>query len=98
MVNIDGVIYGNTRCDINGTDPNRKWIKNPNAFLHPLLCAIRKIVNNLIFDGYEIDYFLDLHAHSKKFGTFIYGCKGFDEIENHQFAWIMSKVLDKFLF
>jgi len=30
MANIDGVIYGNSRCDISGSDCNRKWTKNSN--------------------------------------------------------------------
>jgi murein tripeptide amidase MpaA len=25
MVNVDGVIYGNFRCDITGFDLNRRW-------------------------------------------------------------------------
>lgn len=29
MVNPDGVIIGNSRCNINGFDLNRQW-KNPN--------------------------------------------------------------------
>ena len=37
MVNVDGVIYGNSRCDISGTDVNRKWTRNPNKFLYPVL-------------------------------------------------------------
>lgn len=49
MVNIDGVIYGNSRCDITGSDVNRKWTKSFNQFLYPVLTAIKKMVNNLIF-------------------------------------------------
>lgn len=49
MVNIDGVIYGNSRCDIAGSDVNRKWTKNPNQFLYPIINAIKKMVSNLIF-------------------------------------------------
>jgi len=54
MVNIDGVIYGNSRCDISGSDGNRKWTKNPNTFLYPIISAIKKLANNLIFEGSEI--------------------------------------------
>lgn len=25
MVNVDGVIYGNFRCDVTGVDLNRRW-------------------------------------------------------------------------
>lgn len=49
MVNIDGVIYGNCRCDITGSDINRKWTKGTNQFMYPIITAIKKMVNNLIF-------------------------------------------------
>ena len=52
MVNIDGVIYGNSRCDITGSDVNRKWTKSLNQFLYPIVIAIKKMVNNLVFEGY----------------------------------------------
>ena len=29
-------------------------------------------------EDYEIEYFLDLHGHSRKLGSFIYGCKTYD--------------------
>ncbi len=48
MVNIDGVIYGNSRCDISGSDCNRKWTKNSNQVLYPTVSAIRKLVTELI--------------------------------------------------
>jgi hypothetical protein len=25
MINTDGVIHGNARCELIGTDPNRRW-------------------------------------------------------------------------
>jgi hypothetical protein len=98
MVNIDGVIYGNSRCDITGSDANRKWTKNPNQFLYPIITAIKKMVSNLTLEGYEIDYFIDLHGHSRKLGSFIYACKNYDEIESRMFPWIMSKLNNKFSF
>jgi hypothetical protein len=52
MVNVDGVIYGNSRCDISGADCNRKWTRNPNIYLYPIISAIKKLVDNVIFDGY----------------------------------------------
>lgn len=52
MANIDGVIYGNSRCDIAGSDANRKWTKGSNQFLYPVITAIKKMVSNLIFEGY----------------------------------------------
>jgi murein tripeptide amidase MpaA len=40
MINVDGVIYGNFRCDLSGMDLNRCW-KNANKLIHPHLYAIK---------------------------------------------------------
>lgn len=98
MVNIDGVIYGNSRCDITGSDINRKWTRNPNKFMYPIVSAIRTTFLRLTMEEYSIEYFIDLHGHSRKMGSFIYGCKAFDDIQARQTAWIMSKINSKFLF
>ena len=34
MINVDGVIYGNFRCDITGFDMNRRW-KDTSKLMHP---------------------------------------------------------------
>jgi len=31
-------------------------------------------------------------------GSFIYGCRGFDELETKQFSWIMSRLNKQFSF
>jgi hypothetical protein len=80
MANVDGVIYGNSRCDISGCDINRKWTKNPNKFLFPINSSIRKLFQNIIAENYSIDYFIDLHGHSRRLGSFIYTCKTANEI------------------
>ena len=41
MVNIDGVIYGNFRCDLAGYDLNRRWTK-PSLLIHPHLYKIKQ--------------------------------------------------------
>lgn len=96
MANIDGVIYGNSRCDIPGSDANRKWTRGSNQFLYPVISALKKLVGNLIFEGHEVEYFIDLHGHSRKLGSFIYACKSYDEVETRMFSWIMAKVNPKF--
>jgi hypothetical protein len=40
MVNIDGVIYGNSRCDLTGMDLNRRW-HNPSKLFHPQIYNIK---------------------------------------------------------
>lgn len=44
MVNPDGVIHGNTRCEITGVDPNRMW-KKPVKRLCPAIVAIKKAIS-----------------------------------------------------
>jgi murein tripeptide amidase MpaA len=46
MVNVDGVIYGNFRCDISGFDLNRQW-RLPNRILHPQIWALKNIIYNI---------------------------------------------------
>lgn len=46
MVNVDGVIYGNFRCDISGFDLNRQW-RLPNRILHPQIWALKNSIHNL---------------------------------------------------
>lgn len=63
MINVDGVIYGNFRCDLGGYDLNRCW-KNTSSLLQPHINKIKQIIykiNNIS----KIDFFLDLHTHSK---------------------------------
>jgi murein tripeptide amidase MpaA len=40
MVNVDGVIYGNFRCDLAGFDLNRTW-KSPYQSIHPQVHGIQ---------------------------------------------------------
>ena len=41
MLNVDGVIHGNSRCDISGLDLNRQW-PFPSKLFFPGLRAIKK--------------------------------------------------------
>lgn len=40
MINVDGVVSGNFRCDLMGMDMNRNW-KSPSALLHPQIFSIK---------------------------------------------------------
>ena len=41
MINVDGVIYGNFRCDLGGYDLNRCW-KDPSPSIHPQIFWIKQ--------------------------------------------------------
>lgn len=44
MVNVDGVVHGNTRTELTGVDPNRMW-KRTMKRLSPGVSAIKKLIN-----------------------------------------------------
>lgn len=69
MVNMDGVIHGNSRAELSGADPNRKWAK-PHKMRNPVVWELKKAIEK---DGEDVAMVLDLHSHSRKLGTFFYG-------------------------
>ena len=73
MVNIDGVVHGNFRCDITGVDLNRRW-KDPSKIFHPQIYEIKKKIQNYS-KQYKVDICFDLHGHSKNYNIFCYACK-----------------------
>jgi len=70
MVNPDGVIYGNFRCDFSGVDLNRVWL-DPSRFTQPSIYHIKKILAKE-FEKKKAKYFIDLHSHSKCLNVFAY--------------------------
>merc|ERR1712157_369587 len=75
----DGVVYGNSRCNLAGCDLNRSWM-DPNPIIHPEVCAIKKHLTCLAqgistMCGFckSLNLFLDFHGHSAEFGCFFYG-------------------------
>jgi len=72
-MNIDGVINGNYRCSLVGSDLNRRW-KNPNQQLHPVIWNMK----NMIYEfgrRQQLELICDLHGHSRKKNIFMYGCE-----------------------
>ena len=43
MINTDGVVNGNYRCGLEGSDLNRRW-KKPNKRLHPTVYYTKKYI------------------------------------------------------
>lgn len=43
MMNTDGVVNGNYRCGLEGSDLNRRW-KKPNKYLHPTVYYAKKYI------------------------------------------------------
>jgi len=69
MVNIDGVIHGNSRAELIGLDPNRAW-RRPRKTVNPVVYHLMKEIMSY---KSNVSLVLDLHSHSKKTGCFFYG-------------------------
>lgn len=95
MINVDGVIYGNTRTDLAGFDLNRVW-KNPLKELFPQIYSIKKEIINL-HKFNRVAYCLDLHSHSKNFNIFSYGYKE-EGFSCFLFSHLLSKLCNHFDF
>ena len=72
MLNPDGVVNGNYRCNLSGSDLNRQW-PAPDAALHGEVAALKKLMQGLAREG-KLVLFCDLHGHSNKRGVFMYCC------------------------
>ncbi len=70
MINIDGVILGNSRTSISGCDLNRRW-KQPNYFLHPEIYYCKDLIKNFN-DKTKINCIVDFHGHFGAFNSFFY--------------------------
>jgi len=91
MVNVDGVISGNYRSNISGSDVNRQW-QYPSKRYHPEIYWIKQEITN---NRKNVAFFLDIHAHSRKMNSFFYGSK-VTQRDSRLFPFICSK-LNKFI-
>ena len=83
MLNPDGVINGNYRCNILGVDLNRRWL-NPSKLLHPTIYYAKMLAKSCNND-HSIIIFCDMHGHSKKRNVFMYGCvSGQSDLNQHK--------------
>ena len=71
MLNPDGVINGNYRCNLAGVDLNRQWV-DPSKKLHPTIFAT-KVMLRKIKEERDLVLFCDIHGHSRKKNIFL--CK-----------------------
>ena len=71
MLNPDGVIIGNYRWSLTGSDLNRQW-KNPSARLHPEIYALKEMFLKTL-KWRRVFWYVDCHGHSRKKNAFMYG-------------------------
>ena len=72
MLNPDGVIHGNYRCSLAGTDLNRRY-NDMYPYLYPTVLAMRGLLDS-VQQKRGVLLYLDLHCHSKNKNAFVYGC------------------------
>lgn len=96
MLNPDGVILGNSRCNVKGMDLNRAWQK-PSLDMAREIYQLKK---EILKCSSKIEMFIDLHAHSKKKNVFAYGNHDFrNPFATREFPYLLSRLSKKdFLF
>ena len=73
-MNPDGVVCGNYRSSLAGVDLNRQWIL-PSKELHPEVYYTKALMNQITnVENRKILIYCDIHCHSKKMNSFLYGC------------------------
>ncbi|KAJ8411333.1 hypothetical protein AAFF_G00173390 [Aldrovandia affinis] len=73
MLNPDGVIVGNSRCSLAGSDLNRSY-KSVLRECFPSVAAVRAMVQRLREERTVLLY-CDFHGHSRRHNAFLYGCE-----------------------
>ncbi|XP_048255716.1 cytosolic carboxypeptidase 6-like isoform X1 [Haliotis rufescens] len=92
MLNPDGVFLGNYRCSLMGFDLNRHWLE-PSPWAHPTLYATKNLLMELDrSDKYEVDFYIDLHAHSTLMNGFMYG-NIYEDMERYERQSVFPKLL-----
>lgn len=73
MLNPDGVINGNYRTSLSGSDLNRRW-NDPHPIYHPTIFKTKELLRKFQMTN-QIVTTCDIHGHSRREGAFVYGCR-----------------------
>lgn len=65
MMNPDGVIHGNYRTNLAGSDLNRRW-KKTSKTLYPTVFAAKALLKDFSRNR-DLQIICDLHGHSRKY-------------------------------
>ncbi|CAH1378101.1 hypothetical protein MTP99_019477 [Tenebrio molitor] len=92
MLNPDGVFLGNYRSTVMGLDLNRSWhIATP--WCHPTLKAAMDMLLTLDKNKeFQLDFVIDIHAHSSLKGCFIYG-NTYEDVYRYERHILFPKLL-----
>lgn len=70
MLNPDGVVVGNYRCNLAGLDLNRQYIL-PNNETSPEIYAVKEMIKQTL-ECRKIELYCDIHGHSTMKNLFVY--------------------------
>ena len=91
MINVDGVICGNSRTSLAGCDLNRRW-KNPTIILHPEIYSLKNFIMDFC-EKTKVQYIIDFHGHFGTFNSFFYANNNENDIKFCRlFPFICSKL------
>jgi len=105
MINIDGVITGNYRTSLAAKDLNRNY-RYPRQEVFPVVWYIKEIVRQAKRNNRQVLHYVDLHGHSRKKSSFMFGCceqlaqnpdEPFPEFQNRRMTHILEQRLLPFL-
>ena len=73
ICSLDGVINGNYRTSLSGSDLNRRW-NDPHPIYHPTIFKTKELLRKFQITN-QIVTTCDIHGHSRREGAFVYGCR-----------------------
>eukprot|EP00826_Nyctotherus_ovalis_P038987 TRINITY_DN3704_c0_g1_i8.p1 TRINITY_DN3704_c0_g1~~TRINITY_DN3704_c0_g1_i8.p1 ORF type:complete len:410 (+),score=48.01 TRINITY_DN3704_c0_g1_i8:329-1558(+) len=74
LLNVDGVIMGNSRHSLSGYDMNRCW-GSPSKRLQPEIFYLKEKLGEIYRAGAnQILAYCDLHGHSRFYSSFLFAC------------------------
>jgi hypothetical protein len=89
MLNPDGVVMGNSRTSISGSDLNRRYLK-PDPQAHVEVWSLKELISA---QRDKMFAFIDVHGHSTKKGAFLYG----PQFALHNDQYYLSRVVPKLM-
>jgi cytosolic carboxypeptidase protein 2/3 len=93
MLNPDGVIAGNYRTSMAGSDLNRKF-DDPDHRLHPSVWNIKRMTEQITQSSVQnLQFYLDMHGHSRKKNVFIFG----PQVPIHSDKYLKMRVIPKLI-
>lgn len=96
MLNVDGVIIGNYRCNLAMVDLNRQWI-DPSRKNHPTIYHCKQLIKRMKEER-DLLVYCDFHGHSRKKNCFMYGCSKDGSKKEQIFPAIVRTNCDTFSF